>query len=245
MNSSIIHSRTLWQRMYEQPDNNQIWTRFHQHYSERIYNWAKRILRSDELADMVTLDVFQHLHKIITDPERKRVEAINGTCAGFIHGAVKFVCNSYLRKENRERAKLRELAHVLANDESTMRLEQSIQEAEVEEQKIFVLEHFAELSDLYKLAVLRYKASQATLKEQGQSWEIFLAAYSRDPEHGMGKLLDAQFKIETRGYALKAANRVAKSLFKLMQLPSETDAEWNQSETILRELVKKNGDPSK
>lgn len=71
---------------------------------------------------------------------------------------------------------------------------------------------------------------------------MFLAAYTADPRDGLGAELDQAFAFPTRGYALKAAHRMAAALLRDMGLPIDDDC-WDESELFLRVLVRRYGVP--
>lgn len=250
-------SRTIWQDLYKNPNDNLLWEHFRKHYEKRVFTWAITMLDGNaNAAEEITEDVFQNLYRAITNPATAQLEPRQNSFAGYVFQVVDHACVDYHRQVKRQTRLTNEMWKRIKSDESRRYLDRLISDAELEEEqsaaeraaereRIAAPKLLAELAASYAQAVHKYMQTQRTLKEKGKSWEMFLAAYSVEPYPGLGKKLDVEFSCNLRGYALKAAHRVAQALFKEMELPFETELEWERSERILRELVKRHGDPSK
>lgn len=243
-------SKTVWQQTYENPNDDEQWNRFVNHYYLRVSQWAERTLKDHDAAIEVTDQVFEKLRTRIQNPNAERVEPVNDTCAGFVRIAVRFVCLDYQRHLGKRKNALIDYAK-LQSPESESALDEVLRKAEeaaVLAECASTQAHLQQMKAAFTHAVNAYHSRQQTLKELGNSWAIFVDMFSVEPRHGLGAELDRKYEFKTRGYATKSANRVALALANDMnsELPDKlkfqttntSDDEWTRISIIFRYLLK-------
>ena len=231
-------SLSLWQRLYEEPENEEIWVDFQKHYLEPVYRWAIRRVGNPAAAEEVTAAVFAKLYRRVRSARAGRVRhGQSGSYQHYVCAVVRTAVVDYFEsvsyfKGLPEGRPLRLPEGVLAgliDTYSLNDLEQGIRDYSEYEGEL------GRYETAYRDAVRELRASP---HYDGQTYRVFLRVYGRH-EDGVAAAADREFGW-SRGMASRHTCRVRDRLLALMGLPIRD----SRSEDILKLMVLTHGDPS-
>lgn len=221
-------SRTVWQRVYDNPDDGDAWRDFREHYLTPVYTWARQRV-GEAAAEDVAAEVFVRLLRRVRDGRGGRVRPDEGgSYRGYVWAVVRAAALDYLGDlRERPRPLTDEQVRELAAPASLDDLEGRVREFAGFEPEL------DRLAAAYRAAVARLQASPHYLD---QTFRVFLRVYrDRDPAAGIERECGW-----SRGMASKHARNVRGRLAALMGLPAGEARSYH----IVQLMAIRYGDPS-